>query len=238
MLVIPAIDLKDGKCVRLQKGEFGTEKKVSDSAVATAKEFIRCGAKLIHMVDLDGALAGVGKNREIVKDITGLPGARVELGGGLRDMASLEAAAELGVWRMVIGSAAVRDPQFVARAVERYGERIAVGIDAQNGYVKTDGWTVSSGLKAVDFAGSMQELGVKTIIFTDIDTDGMLSGPPLEAMKQMREALHCELVASGGVSCLEDVVALKKLGADGVIIGKAYYAGRIDLKKAIEEGGR
>ncbi len=238
MLVIPAIDLKDGKCVRLQRGRFGSESKVADSARATAEEFIRCGARLIHMVDLDGALAGVGKNREIVKEIASLPGARVELGGGLRDMAALEAADALGVWRMVIGSAAVRDPEFVARAVERYGERIAVGIDAQDGYVRTDGWTLSSGIEAVDFAKRMESAGVKTIIFTDIDTDGMLSGPPLEKFSRMRDALSCELVASGGVSCLDDVLELKKLGADGVIVGKAYYAGRIDLKKAVEEGER
>ena len=153
-------------------------------------------------------------------------------------MAALEAADALGVWRMVIGSAAVRDPEFVARAVEKYGERMAVGIDAQDGYVKTDGWTLSSGIEAVEFAKRMERTGVKTITFTDIDTDGMLSGPPLEKFSRMRDALSCELVASGGVSCLEDVMELKKLGADGVIVGKAYYAGRIDLKKAVEEGER
>ncbi len=237
MLIIPAIDLKDGQCVRLVKGEFNTASRVAEDPLAVSADFASSGAGMIHMVDLDGALAGVGKNREIVRAVVKNVGIPVELGGGLRDMASLDAAAGLGVYRMVIGSAAVLNPSFVEEAVKKYGERIAVGIDAKNGRVRTDGWTVDSGMDAVEFARFMEKLGVRTVIFTDIDTDGTLSGPPIEKLKLMRAAVGCSLIASGGVSNIEDVKAIKEIGADGVIIGKAYYAGMVDLEQAVRIGG-
>lgn len=237
MRILPAIDLKDGKCVRLFKGDFSTVHKVSDDPVETAKIFEESGAQLIHMVDLDGALNGKRKNGELVRSIAMSTGVRIELGGGIRNIDDIHAADELGVWRFVIGSAAVSDPDFVAEAVKEYGERIAVGIDARNGFVSTHGWTKDSEISAVDFARKMDALGVRTIIFTDIDTDGTLQGPPVSKLKELRKAVNCEIVASGGVAVLDDIKALKEIGVDGAIIGKAYYAGTIDLCEAVKEAG-
>ncbi len=237
MLIIPAIDLKNGQCVRLVKGEFGTAHRVAENAVDVAAVFASAGASMIHMVDLDGALAGIGKNRDIVRTVAESSPLKVELGGGLRDMHALEAADELGVYRMVIGSAAVSDPGFVAEAVSKYDDRIAVGIDARDGRIRTDGWTVDSGIDAIEFAAKMESIGVKTIIFTDIDTDGTLSGPPIDKLKTLRKAVSCNLVASGGIADIRDITALRDIGIDAAIIGKAYYAGTIDLKEAIRTGG-
>jgi phosphoribosylformimino-5-aminoimidazole carboxamide ribotide isomerase len=152
-------------------------------------------------------------------------------------MSDLDAADALGVYRFVIGSAAVSDPDFVKAAAEKYGQRIAVGIDAKNGFVRTHGWTENSGVDAIEFAKSMERLGVQTIIFTDIDTDGTLQGPPIEKLKALRDAVSCHIVASGGVTNIGDIRALKSIGMDAAIIGKAYYAGTIDLRQAILEGG-
>lgn len=237
MRILPAIDLKDGKCVRLFKGDFNTVHQVSDDPVETARIFETAGARLIHVVDLDGALDGKRKNGELVKRIAGATAARIELGGGIRNMDDIHAADELGVWRFIIGSAAVSDPDFVAEAVKEYGERIAVGIDARNGFVSTHGWVRDSEIDAVDFARDMEALGVQTIIFTDIDTDGTLQGPPISKLKMLRAAVKCEIIASGGVAALNDIKALRELGADGAIIGKAYYAGTIDLCEAVKEAG-
>lgn len=236
MLIEPAIDLKDQQVVRLHKGDFDTVHQVAEDPVAVAKAFAAAGASVIHMVDLDGARSGQRKNAPIIRRVIRESGMQVELGGGIRSMADLEAADEMGVWRMVIGSAAVSDPDFVAAAVERYGERIAVGVDAKNGEVRTAGWESGSGLDYLDFARSMEGLGVKTLIFTDIDTDGMLSGPSYEKLKALQEAVSCQIVASGGVSCNEDIVRLREMGLYGAIIGKAYYAGRVDLVRAVREG--
>lgn len=237
MKILPAIDLKDGKCVRLFKGDFNTVHQVSDDPVKTAKVFEDAGARIIHMVDLDGALDGKRKNGEIVRSVASSTIAKIELGGGIRNMDDIRAADELGVWRFIIGSAAVSNPQFVADAVKVYGERIAVGIDARNGYVSTHGWIKDSGVSAIDFAKQMEDLGVKTIIFTDIDTDGTLQGPPIERLRELRKSVKCEIIASGGVADVDDIKALKELGADGAIIGKAYYAGTIDLTEAVKEAG-
>lgn len=237
MNILPAIDLKDGRCVRLLKGDFDTVHQVAEDPVAVAKVFTDAGARMIHMVDLDGALNGVRKNGQIVRDVAASTAARIELGGGMRRMADLDAAAELGVYRFVIGSAAVSDPAFVTEAVAKYGERIAVGIDAKDGKVRTHGWTADSGVDAIEFAKKMESLGVKTIIFTDIDTDGTLQGPPLDTLKALRQAVRSHIVASGGVTNIGDIKALKTLGLDSAIIGKAYYAGTIDLGEAVKEGG-
>jgi phosphoribosylformimino-5-aminoimidazole carboxamide ribotide isomerase len=158
------------------------------------------------------------------------------MGGGLRSMEDLDEIDALGVWRMVIGSAAVSDPGFVADAVKKYGARIAVGIDARDGKVRTHGWTVDSGMDAIEFAQVMERHGAQTIIFTDIDTDGTLMGPPLVSLKKLRDALSCAIIASGGVASIGDIGELKKIGMDGVIIGKAYYAGTIDLAQAVRLG--
>lgn len=237
MIILPAIDLKGGKCVRLYKGDFATVHQVSEDPLQTAAEFRAAGAKFIHMVDLDGARDGVRKNGDIVRAVCEKSGLKVELGGGIRGMSDLEAVFSLGVYRAVIGSAAVTDPEFVAKAAKRYGDRIAVGIDTLDGTVKTSGWVENSGLDYLDFAKKMEALGVQNIIFTDIATDGALSGPSLPRLSALREAVSCKLTASGGVSCNRDIAALMDIEMDGAIIGKAYYAGTIDLKKAVEEAG-
>lgn len=238
MLIFPAIDLKDGKVVRLQRGDFNTVHQVADDPVATAQLFLKAGARYVHMVDLDGARDGMRKNSSMVSAVaeTGL---RVELGGGIRSMTDLRAVFALGVWRAVIGSAAVSDPDFVKAAVAAYGaERVAVGIDALKGHVRTAGWESDSGLDAVDFARSMEQIGVRHIIFTDIDTDGMLTGPSYEGLAELMQRTGLRVTASGGVSCNEDIRELRRRSVDAVIIGKAWYAGKIDLAQAVADAGR
>lgn len=237
MILLPAIDLKDGRCVRLQKGEFDTVHQVADSASDTAAAFAAAGAKWVHMVDLDGAREGVRKNAAIVARVARDSGLKVELGGGIRSMEDLEAVFALGIERAVIGSAAVSDPDFVRAAVERYGEHIAVGIDALDGVVKTAGWERSSGVDYLVFAARMEKIGVKTIIFTDIATDGMLSGPSFERLRALRKGYSGQIVASGGVSGNQDLRKLVALGLYGAIVGKAYYAGTVDLPQAVVEAG-
>lgn len=237
MIVLPAIDLKDGACVRLYKGDFDTVHQVSDDPVRTALAFREAGAKFIHMVDLDGAKDGVRKNGAIVRRVAEESGLQIELGGGIRSMADVEAVFALGVYRAVIGSAAVTDPDFVAQTAAQYGDRIAVGIDTQNGRVKTAGWVDDSGLDYLEFAKKMEALGVQNIIFTDIETDGALSGPSFARLAALRAAVSCRITASGGVSCNQDIRDLREAKMDGAIIGKAYYAGAIDLRLAIEEAG-
>ena len=237
MIILPAIDLKDNKVVRLYKGEFDTVHQVADDPVATAKAFYEAGARYIHMVDLDGAKDGVRKNADIVRAVAQSVGLKVELGGGIRSMADLEEVFALGVYRAVIGSAAVSHPEFVKEAVEKYGERIAVGIDTKNGKVKTAGWIEDSGLDYLDFARQMQDIGVKTIIFTDIETDGTLQGPAFKKLAALQGSVDCNIVASGGVSNNEDICKLAEMQLYGAIIGKAYYAGTIDLAQAAEDAG-
>lgn len=237
MIILPAIDLKDGKVVRLYKGDFDTVHQVADDPVATARAFYEAGARYIHMVDLDGAKDGTRQNSAIVQAVADV-GLRIELGGGIRTMADVEAVFSMGVYRAVIGSAAVTNPQLVADAVARWGGgRIAVGIDTQNGRVKTAGWVENSGLDYLDFAREMEQIGVKTIIFTDIETDGTLSGPAFEKLARLQSAVGCRIVASGGVSGNEDIRRLAGMGLYGAIIGKAYYAGTIDLAQAVKDGG-
>ena len=237
MLIFPAIDLKNSKVVRLYKGDFATVHQVADDPVATAKAFLAAGARHIHMVDLDGARNGVRENGAIVRAVaeTGL---KVELGGGIRSLADLEAVFALGVWRAVIGSAAVSDPDFVKEAIGRYGpQRIAVGIDAKDGLVRTAGWTENAGIDYLAFARQMESIGVKYIIFTDIDTDGMLSGPSLGRLAELQKAVACAITASGGVSGNQDIRTLRDMGLYAAIIGKAWYAGAIDLAQAAADAG-
>lgn len=237
MIILPAIDLKDGKVVRLYKGEFDTVHQVADDPVATAKAFYDAGARYIHMVDLDGAKDGVRKNADIVRAVAQSVGLKVELGGGIRSMTDLEEVFALGVYRAVIGSAAVSHPEFVKEAAAKYAERIAVGIDTKNGKVKTAGWVEDSGLDYLEFARQMQSIGVKTIIFTDIDTDGTLQGPAFKKLAALQQSVDCNIVASGGVSNNEDIQKLAGMELYGAIIGKAYYAGTIDLAQAAADAG-
>lgn len=237
MLIFPAIDLKDGQVVRLVKGDFSSVHQVARDPVSTAEQFYAAGARQLHMVDLDGARDGVRRNGELVRAVTGC-GLRVELGGGLRTMEDLEEVFSLGIWRAVIGSAAVSDPGLVRAAVEKYGpERIAVGVDARDGLVRTAGWEEETGLDCLTFARRMEELGAEYLIFTDIDTDGTLSGPPFGRLEALQRAVGCSITASGGVSSNADLRALRDMGLYGAIVGKAWYTGAVDLKLAVEEGG-
>lgn len=233
MIILPAIDLKDGKCVRLYKGDFDTVHQVAENPLDTAAEFKAAGAEYIHMVDLDGAKDGVRKNGDIVREVCENSGLKIELGGGIRSMKDLEEVFSLGVYRGVIGSAAVTDPDFVAEAAKKYGDRVAVGIDTLDGRVKTAGWVEDSGLDYLEFAKNMEALGVKNIIFTDIATDGALSGPSFSRLKALKDAVSCHITASGGVSCNEDLVELFNQGMDAAIVGKAYYEGRVNLKAMV-----
>ena len=235
MRVLPAIDLKDGQCVRLKKGDYGTAHKVAEDAVETAKNFIAAGAELIHMVDLDGAKDGTHANYDVVRRVLAETDAAVELGGGIRTMDDVAAVLELGVSRVIIGSAAVKNPEFVREAVAKYGDKIAVGIDALGGTVRTEGWLKDSGEDYIGFAKLMEAYGVRTIIFTDIDKDGMLEGPNFEQLGRLRKAVSCGIVASGGVSTLEDIRRLRELGIEEAIAGKAVYTGALDLAAAIGE---
>ena len=237
MKLYPAIDLRGGQAVRLYQGDYDQMTVYNADPAAQAREFIAAGAKYLHVVDLDGAKSGSRVNAAIVKEVAEQSGMRIEMGGGIRSMEDLKAVDAMGVWRMVIGSAAVTDPNFVKEAVRVYGDRIAVGCDALNGEVKTAGWVEGSGLDYVDFAKQMESFGVKTLIFTDIATDGMLSGPSFVQLSDLQRAVNCDIVASGGVTTLDDVRRLRDMGLYGAIIGKAYYAGTIDLAEAIKEAG-
>jgi phosphoribosylformimino-5-aminoimidazole carboxamide ribotide isomerase len=237
MDIYPAIDLKDGKCVRLKQGDFSTVHTVAPDPVAVAESYRDAGAEIIHVVDLDGAKDGIRKNAGIVGAIVRAANpAKVELGGGLRSIEDLDEAGRLGVRRFVIGSAALSDSDFVKRSVACYGERVAVGIDAKDGIVRSHGWMGDSGRDELEFAGEIAALGVKTIIYTDIATDGLLKGPSLERLTALRKALpDINLVASGGVSNIGDISALRRMGADAAIAGKALYTGDLPLKEAFFE---
>lgn len=237
MIILPAIDMKDGACVRLRKGEFSTAHQVANSAMETAKAFAAAGAKWIHMVDLDGARDGVRTNFPFIYEVIQNSGLNVELGGGIKSELDVVTIAEAGVKRFVIGSAAVTKPEVVEYAIKKYGDQVAVGIDCMNGKVRTAGWEEDSGLDYLGFACQMEEKGVKTIIFTDIAADGMLSGPNFEQLANLQNAVKCNIIASGGVTTLDDVKKLRDMGLYGAIIGKAYYAGTIDLAEAIREAG-
>ncbi len=238
MIILPAIDLKDGKCVRLKKGEFETAHQVADSALDTAKAFRDAGAKWMHMVDLDGARNGRRQNFPIIDAVIRRSGLKVELGGGLRSEPDLITAVGAGAARAVIGSAAVTNPALVDYALRWCPAQTAVGIDCLDGRVRTAGWEADSGLDYLEFAKSVVEKGVKVIIFTDIATDGMLSGPSFDKLAALQKAVPaCKIVASGGVTTLEDVKRLRDMGLYGAIVGKAYYAGTLDLAQAIREAG-
>lgn len=237
MILLPAIDMKGGQCVRLKKGDFATAHQVADSALETARRFADAGARWVHMVDLDGARDGIRQNFPFIREVIQTFGLRVELGGGIKTEADVDAVAAAGVARFVIGSAAVTKPELVSWALERYGDRLTVGIDCLESRVRTTGWEEDSGLDCLDFAVRMEALGVRTIIFTDISADGMLSGPSFDQLTALQKRVSCAIIASGGVTTLDDVKRLRDMGLYGAIIGKAYYAGTIDLAQAIREAG-
>jgi len=233
MRLYPAIDMKDGRCVRLRQGVFEDKTVYAEEPFRVAMEFETCGAQFLHLVDLDGALLGAGANDEALRQIVEHVHIPVELGGGIRTMQDIEQKLSLGVSRVILGTKAVEDPAFVKEAVRRFGaEKIVIGIDAKDGLVAIKGWETVSGLDAVSLALTMKEAGVKTIIYTDIAKDGMLCGPNFQQTKRLVEATGLDIVASGGVSCMEDLEKLESIGVEGTILGKAIYEKKVDLKVA------
>ncbi len=234
MLVIPAIDLKDGRCVRLVQGRRDQVTSYSDDPASVARRWVEEGAILIHVVDLDGAFSGIQKNLERIKEIRSAVDVALEVGGGIRGMERVEELFSIGVDRVILGTSAVKDPDLLSSATERYPGRVLVGIDARDGIVAIRGWEESAGMEAVEFALRVQEIGVAGIIYTDISRDGMLSGPNVEAIRTMVEAVRVPVIASGGVSSIDDIMRLKEIrGLWGAIVGKAIYTGRVDLAEAI-----
>ncbi|MCQ4021876.1 MULTISPECIES: 1-(5-phosphoribosyl)-5-[(5-phosphoribosylamino)methylideneamino]imidazole-4-carboxamide isomerase [unclassified Ruminococcus] len=238
MIVLPAIDLKDGNCVRLLKGDYSTVHKVADSPLETAQAFQDDGATWIHMVDLDGAKDGVRKNHEIILNICEKTNLNVEVGGGIRDMEAVDFYLQNGAARVILGSAALKNKQLVVDAVNKYGEKIAVGIDAKDGLACAEGWLDNSGIGYITLAKEMEKIGVSKIIFTDISKDGMLSGPNLVQLDELKASVSCDIIASGGVSNLKDIINLAELNIYGAIAGKAIYTGDLKLKDAIIIGKR
>lgn len=237
MIIFPAIDIKDGNCVRLYKGEFSTAHKVAENPLETARKFQADGAKWLHMVDLDGAKDAKPQNTEIFCDIARETSLKVEVGGGIRTLETVETYLSRGISRVILGSVAVRNPELVKTAVKEYGDKIAVGIDAKNGMAAVEGWLDTSEAYYLDLAKAMEQAGVSTIIYTDISKDGTLSGPNLQELEAISQAVSCNIVASGGISNLDDIIALRKLGLYGAICGKSLYQGTLDLKEAIREAG-
>ena len=234
MLIFPAIDLFGGKAVRLYQGDYDKMTVYSNDPSALAADFKAAGATCLHLVDLEGARSGETPNLDTIRALA-LTGLFTEVGGGIRSMAVVEAYLSAGVDRVILGTAAVTDEGFLKNALAAFGSRVAVGVDLKDGFVAIKGWTEKTALPALDFCRKMQELGVNTIICTDISRDGAMRGTNRGLYKELTEALALSIIASGGVSTLEDVRALKAMGVSGAIIGKAYYTGAISLKEAIEE---
>lgn len=234
MKLFPAIDLYDGKAVRLYKGDYGNMTVYSENPIEIARDFQNKGMKYIHIVDLEGAEDGTTPNIELIKHIARETGLFCEVGGGIRDIKTVEAYLKNGIDRVILGTAAVKSPEFLREAVNKYGERIAVGVDIKDGHVAISGWKEKSEYTCFDFCEKMQSLGVKTLICTDISKDGAMRGTNRELYKQLTERFSVNITASGGVSDIEDIKALKELGIYGAIIGKAYYIGAIDLRQAAE----
>lgn len=228
MKIIPAIDIRGGRCVRLTQGDYNKEDVYFDDPVSVAKEWKEKGVKYLHLIDLDGALEGRRVNGEAIRAIAAIM--EVELGGGIRTMADVEEAISYGVKNVIIGTSAVKNPDFVKEACDKYGDRIIVSIDAKDGMVATDGWTKVLDVKATDFGLQMKELGVKTLVYTDISKDGMLQGPNMKELIEMQEVTGLNITASGGVSSVEDIEALRKESFYGAIVGKAIYEGKIKLE--------
>lgn len=238
MVILPAIDLIGGTPVRLYKGDFDTASKVADNAAKTAQSFESQGAKWLHVVDLDGAKAGRPVNCATILSIAQNTNLNIEVGGGIRDIKTIEFYLQNGVKRVILGSCAVKNPELVKKAVSLYPEHIAVGIDARDGMVSCEGWLDNSEINYIELAKSMEQIGVKYIIFTDISRDGTLNGPNIEQLKDINEAVSCKIIASGGIRDINDIVKLKNAGMYGAICGKSIYSGTLSLSEAIKVGGQ
>lgn len=235
MNILPAIDLYEGKAVRLYKGDYNQMTVYDENPVNTALKFKEAGASWIHVVDLEGARDGGTPNMQVVKDIIDATGLKVEIGGGIRNMETIEKYIEMGASRIILGTSAITNENLVVEATRLHGRRIAVGADVKDGYVAIRGWTQKSMFTLHDFCENMQMKGVKYIICTDISKDGALQGTNRKMYRTLSEKFNMRFIASGGISSVEDIRALKEIGLYGAIIGKAYYQGVIDLKKAIQE---
>ncbi len=234
MIIFPAIDIKDGNCVRLKQGKFDELDIYFDNPVEVAKTWESKGAEFIHIVDLDGAKDGKSKNFDIIKNIASTVNVPIQVGGGIRSEEAIENLLEAGVNRVILGTAAVNDEDFLRKMTEKYAEKIVVSVDAKDGIVAVDGWVNLSTTKSTDFVKTLDEIGVKTIVYTDIAKDGMMQGPNFDIYKEVSEISDIDVIASGGVSSIDDVVKLKAMDIYGAIIGKALYIDEIKLEDALE----
>ncbi|MBR5262875.1 MAG: 1-(5-phosphoribosyl)-5-[Clostridia bacterium] len=234
MNIFPAIDLYEGAAVRLFKGDYNQMTVYDKNPLNIAKKFEESGAKFLHMVDLEGAKSGLTPNLETIRNIVENTSLFVELGGGIRSMETIEKYLSIGVSRVILGTAAITDETLLDEAIAKYGEKIAVGVDIRDGFVAIKGWTEKSAFTFEDFCKKMQDKGVKTLICTDISKDGAMKGTNRELYKSLSEQLDLDIIASGGVSSIDDIRALREMNLYGAIIGKAYYTNAIDLKEAIE----
>ncbi len=237
MQIYPATDILGGKVVRLTKGDYNQVKIYADSPAEMALEFMKDGATNLHMVDLDGAKDGAPVNFDAIKEAAQIKGLFIEVGGGIRDMKRVEDYLNLGVKRVILGTAAIRNYPFVEEAVKEFGEAIAVGVDAKNGFVAVSGWQETTGVKSVEFCKKLRDTGVATVIYTDISKDGMLSGTNLEIYKELSTIDGLQIVASGGITFADEIKKLNEMGIYGAIVGKAVYEGKLSLKDALIAGG-
>lgn len=233
MILFPAIDIRNGNCVRLIQGDYDQETIYGNSPTAMAREWEQQGAAYLHLVDLDGAKTGDSSNAQAIRDVAQAVSVPVQVGGGIRSMAMVDGHIENGVSRVIIGTAAINDPDFLKAAVEKYGDKIAVSIDARNGYVATDGWTETSDVKATDLLIELEKIGVQTVVYTDIYKDGMLQGPNFKELQLVDEATSIDVIASGGVTTKKDIEKLQNMNMYGAIIGKALYDGNLNLAELV-----
>ena len=235
MILYPAIDLYEGKAVRLQRGDYKKMTVYSDNPLSVALGFKKAGATSLHMVDLEGARDGKPANNEVIKNIASESGLFIQVGGGIRSPETIEKYLEAGIKRVILGTAAVSQPGFLQEMVSKFSEAVAVSVDIKDGFVAVKGWTETSDMEAMEFCEAVEEIGVRTLICTDISKDGMLSGTNIELYRTLRSRLSIGLIASGGVSSVSEIKTLSELGMDGAILGKALYTGDIDLEKAVKE---
>ncbi|MBE6770661.1 MAG: 1-(5-phosphoribosyl)-5-[(5-phosphoribosylamino)methylideneamino]imidazole-4-carboxamide isomerase [Ruminococcaceae bacterium] len=237
MQIFPATDILGGKVVRLTKGDYNQVKIYADSPAEMALEFMKDGATNLHMVDLDGAKDGAPVNFEAIRQAATIKGLFIEVGGGIRNMQRIEDYLSLGVKRVILGTAAIRNYPFVEEAVKEFGNAVAVGVDAKEGFVAVSGWQETTNVNSVEFCKKLRDTGVSTVIYTDISKDGMLSGTNLEIYKELSEIKGLDIVASGGITFTHEIESLNKMGIYGAIVGKAVYEGKLSLKDALAAGG-
>ncbi|WP_427340135.1 1-(5-phosphoribosyl)-5-[(5-phosphoribosylamino)methylideneamino]imidazole-4-carboxamide isomerase [Caloranaerobacter sp. DY30410] len=234
MIIFPAIDIKDGKCVRLRQGRFDDVTIYSDNPVEIAKKWEKEGCQYLHLVDLDGAVNGIPNNIELIKEIVSSVSIPVQIGGGIRSRKIVDILLECGVERVIIGTLAVRNPELLEQLIRDYGNRIVVSIDANDGFVAVDGWINLSSINSIEFAKDLEKIGVKTIVYTDISKDGMMKGPNFKVYEELKKKVNINIIASGGISSAGDVKKLKEIGVYGCIVGKAIYSGAVKITELLK----